>query len=109
MQAGSELVYIACRLAEANHDNAAAALNRTRLLTAPLLQHFPKSYTAASDQITLGVETARYHRRKGQPREALEALKHALPIASALAAEYPNLGFVTTRLTTVQQDMRSLQ
>lgn len=109
VQAGSELVYIACRLAEANHDNAAAALNRTRLLTAPLLQHFPKSYTAASDQITLGLETARYHRRKGQPREALEALKHALPIASALAAEYPNLGFVTKRLTTVQEEMRSLQ
>ncbi len=108
VQMGSELVLIATRMAAADHPDAASALARARELTEPLLNNFPKSYTAAADQIGLGLETSRYLRAKGRMRDALEELKRIQPIASNQASEFPKLDSVRKRFQTVQEETGAL-
>ncbi|MFN7935970.1 MAG: hypothetical protein U0R19_21750 [Bryobacteraceae bacterium] len=108
VQAGSEFINITLRMAAADHERAEGALEQTRQLTAPLLEHFPKSYTAATDQVNLAVETARFYRRKGQMKQALEALKRVLPVATEQAATYPGVESVRGRLRAVQDEMSAV-
>lgn len=108
VQAGSELISITTRMVAANHERAEGALEQTLALTAPLLEHFPKSYTAATDQINLAIETARFHRRKGQMKAALDALKRILPVATEQASYYPGIDSVRQRLRTVQDEMSAV-
>ncbi|MBL8174131.1 MAG: hypothetical protein JNK48_05640 [Bryobacterales bacterium] len=108
VQAGSELIAIATRMAAADDAAAVEALTRARELIAPLLKNFPNSYTAATDQINLALQTARYLKGKGRQRDALDTLKRVLPLASEQAAEFPKLDFVRGRLEAVQQEMSEL-
>lgn len=108
VQAGSELIAIATRMAAADHAEAASALARTRELTAPLIKHFPKSYTAATDQVNLAIEASRYLRRKGRMREALEVVKQIQPLASAQMADYASIDSVQKRFRSVEEEMSTL-
>ncbi len=55
-----------------------------------------------------GLSAARYLRRKGRMREALDVLKQIQRLASEQIADYPGIDSVQKRFRSVQEEMSSL-